>query len=80
MNNVRLHLDADCLDDSIMPAVDWSVDGGLSSEEVIGLARPAVESGLVSGMDVTIYNPSLDGEDRAAGRLLLDVVQSILGC
>ena len=29
-------------------------------------------------MDVTIYNPSLDPSDLAAGRVLLDVIEKIL--
>jgi len=61
-----------------MPAVDWRLDGGLTPSEVVGLARPLVSSGLIAGMDVTIYNPSLDTDDHAAGRVLLDVVDAIL--
>ncbi len=77
LSAVWLHLDADCLDDSLMPAVDWRVEGGLAPDEVVGLARPLVDSGLISGMDVTIYNPSLDTSDFAAGRVLLAVLESI---
>jgi arginase len=76
---VWLHLDADCLHDELMPAVDWRVDGGLSAAEVVSLARPLVRQGLIAGMDVTIYNPSLDTSDLAAGRVLLGVVAEILG-
>jgi arginase len=78
VDRVWLHLDADCLDDELMPAVDWRVPGGLTSDEVVSLARPLVSSGLIAGMDVTIYNPALDTEELAAGRVLLDVVASIL--
>ena len=78
IDRVWLHLDADCIDDELMPAVDWRLDGGLSPSEVAGLARPLVSSGLVAGMDVTIYNPSLDSDDHAAGRVLLGVVEAIL--
>jgi hypothetical protein len=78
VDRVWLHLDADCLDDELMPAVDWRLDGGLTPSEVVGLAGPLVCSGLIAGMDVTIYNPSLDTADRAAGRVLLEVVDSIL--
>src|SRR5207245_9868461 len=73
VDRVWLHLDADCLDDVLMPAVDWRLDGGLTPSEVVGLARPLVSGGLVAGMDVTIYNPSLDTDDQAAGPVLLDV-------
>jgi arginase len=78
VDRVWLHLDADCLDDAVMPAVDWRVPGGLTPGEVVGLARPLVSSGLIAGMDVTIYNPALDTQELAAGRVLLDVVASIL--
>jgi arginase len=78
VEEVWLHLDADCLDDELMPAVDWRLEGGLTPSEVVGLARPLMSSGLIAGMDVTIYNPCLDTEGLAAGRVLVDVVQSIL--
>ena len=41
-------------------------------------ARPLVHSGLIAGIDVTIYNPSLDTDDYAAGRMLRNVVEAIL--
>jgi arginase len=78
VDRVWLHLDADCLDDELMPAVDWRLDGGLTPSEVVGLARPLVSDGLIAGIDVTIYNPALDTDDHAAGRVLLDVVAAIL--
>ena len=78
LDRVWLHLDADCLDDALMPAVDWRVPGGLTPDEVVGLARPLVSSGLIAGIDVTIYNPALDTKDLAAGRVLLDVIAAIL--
>jgi arginase len=78
LDGVWLHLDADCLDDALMPAVDWRIEGGLDPSEVVALARPLVQSGLIDGMDVTIYNPSLDTTDFTAGRVLLDVIEQIL--
>lgn len=78
VDRVWLHLDADCLDDEVMPAVDWRLEGGLTPSEVVGLARPLVTSGLIVGMDVTIYNPELDTDEFAAGKVLLDVVDAIL--
>jgi arginase len=78
VDGVWLHIDADCLDDSLMPAVDWRAGGGLSTSELAGLCRSLLESGLVAGMDVTIYNPSLDTDDLAAGRVLVAVIEAIL--
>lgn len=78
LDRVWLHLDADCLDDALMPAVDWRIRDGLAPTEVVALARPLLQSGLIAGMDVTIYNPSLDSEGFPAGRALLDVITQIL--
>jgi arginase len=73
-----LHLDADCLDDALMPAVDWRVAGGMTPNEVAGLIRPLIEAELLAGMDVTIYNPALDTSDLAAGRVLVEVLGAVL--
>jgi hypothetical protein len=32
-----------------MPAVNWRLDGGLTPSEVIGLARPLMNCGLIAG-------------------------------
>jgi arginase len=78
VDRVWLHLDADCLDDALMPAVDWRLAGGMTPNEVTGLIRPLIEVELLAGMDVTIYNPALDTSDLAAGRVLLEVLGAIL--
>ena len=68
-----IHLDADCLDDSIMPAVDYRLAGGLSSDEVAPILQSAIARGRVAGLEVTIYNPALDA-DGSAGRDLTDML------
>ena len=73
-----IHLDADCLDDAIMPAVDFRVPGGLSWEELGAALRIILASGKAVGLEVTIYNPRLD-EDGDAGRGLADVLAAALG-
>jgi arginase len=55
-----VHVDADVLDDEIMPAVDYRTPGGLSWEELSTALRIAMESRRVVGLEVTIYNPKLD--------------------
>ena len=75
---VWLHIDADCLDDAVIPAVDWRAEGGMTPKELVGLARLVLESRQVAGMDITIYNPSLDTNGFEAGRLLLGVIEEIL--
>lgn len=73
-----IHLDADCLDDAVMPAVDYRLPGGLSVQELIAVLRAALASGRAVGMEVTIYNPALDTDGRA-GRLLADAIAQGLG-
>jgi arginase len=73
-----IHLDSDCLDDAIMPAVDFRVPGGLSWDELGAALRIALASGKAVGIEVTIYNPRLD-EDGSAGRGLADVLAAALG-
>ena len=73
-----IHLDADCLDDAIMPAVDFRVPGGLSWDELAAVLRIILASGKAVGIEVTIYNPYLD-EDGSAGRGLADILATALG-
>lgn len=73
-----IHLDADCLDDAIMPAVDFRVPGGLSWNELGAALSIILASGKAVGLEVAIYNPRLD-EDGSAGRGLVDVLAAALG-
>ncbi|MGF6348929.1 arginase family protein [Variovorax sp. W2I14] len=73
-----IHLDADCLDDALMPAVDFRVPDGLSWDELGTALRIALASGKAVGLEITIYNPRLD-EDGEAGRGLADVLVAALG-
>lgn len=63
-----VHLDADVLDDAVMPAVDYRMPGGLSLEELSGLLRVLLGTGRAVGMSATIFNPALDGDGRIAHR------------
>ena len=55
-----VHLDADVLDDGLMPAVDSRQPGGLGHAELVELMGQLLRSGLAVGMDVTIFDPELD--------------------
>jgi arginase len=68
-----IHLDTDILDDAVNPAVDYRLADGLTVPELGKLLRTLLASGNVVGMDVTIYNPSLDEADRAA-RAIVDTL------
>jgi arginase len=68
-----VHVDADVLDDSIMPAVDYRMPDGLSWDELRTVLRTALDSGKAVGLEVTIYNPAMD-ESGSAGRGLADTI------
>jgi arginase len=72
-----MHVDADVLDDAIMPAVDYRLPQGLSWEELTTVMRIAFESHRVVGLEVTIYNPKLD-PDGAGARGLVSVIGDAL--
>lgn len=68
-----VHLDADVLDDAVMPAVDYRQYGGLSPDELSAFLIAAMASGRIAGIEVTIYNPALDPKGTA-GATLTDVL------
>jgi arginase len=72
-----IHVDADVLDDAIMPAVDYRLPGGLAWKELTAALRTAIESGRAAGLEVTIYNPTLDA-DGAGARGLVDAICTAL--
>ncbi|MER5471870.1 arginase family protein [Streptomyces sp. NPDC002685] len=68
-----VHLDADVLDPTVMPAVDSPDPDGLLPDELLALLGPLVRSPHCVGLNVTIYDPDLD-PDGTAGALLADLV------
>ncbi|MGI5358319.1 arginase family protein [Streptomyces sp. CA-252508] len=72
-----VHLDADVLDPSVMPAVDSPDPEGLLPDEAGPLLRTLVRSERCVGLNVTIYDPDLD-PDGTAGALLTDLVVDAL--
>jgi len=61
-----IHLDADVLDDAVMPAVDYRMPGGLSWTELVTTLQVAIASGRAIGLNVTIFNPELDVDGSIA--------------
>lgn len=56
-----IHLDADVLNDAIMPAVDYRMPDGLSFTELIEVLQLLLmTSPKAIGMNITIFNPKLD--------------------
>lgn len=68
-----VHLDADVLDDAVMPAVDYRMPDGLSWDELIAVLRASVATSRAVGIDITIFNPKLDG-DGAIARGFVDAL------
>ncbi|MGA5168727.1 MULTISPECIES: arginase family protein [Streptomyces] len=77
LNGFWVHLDADVLDPSVMPAVDSPDPEGLLPHEAGPLLRTLVRSERCVGLNVTIYDPDLD-PDGTAGALLADLVVDAL--
>jgi arginase len=53
-----VHLDADSLHDSIMPAVDYRLTDGLTWDEMASILGLAIGHDGAVGMEITIYNPA----------------------
>jgi arginase len=72
-----IHLDADVLDDEVMPAVDSPQPGGLSRDELIEMLKVLLASGLAAGMEVTIFDPDLDPAGKVASAFADDLVAAL---
>lgn len=72
-----IHVDADSLNDTIMPAVHYRLCDGFTWDELSVLLRAALSTGRAVGMELTIYNPLLD-MDGSAGRGLTNTVDAAL--
>ena len=68
-----IHLDTDVIDDMVNPAVDYRLPGGLGVQELGEVLRGLITSDKAVGMDVTIYNPTLDRNGDAA-RAIVEVL------
>jgi arginase len=71
-----IHIDADVLDDGIMPAVDYRLPGGLSWDELTTVLRLAFRSGRAVGLELTVYNPVLDQDGSGARGLANAIAQA----
>jgi arginase len=64
-----IHLDADVIDPSEVPAVDSPEPNGLFLEELAQLLTPLVRHPRALGLELTIYDPQLDPDRTSAARL-----------
>ena len=73
-----IHLDVDVLDNAIMPAVDYRLDGGgLSFSDLSELLKVILGSGCAVGMDITIFNPLLDVDGSITRRFVSSIVAGL---
>ncbi len=72
-----IHLDADVLDDAVMPAVDYRLPGGLSWDELSATLRALMNTGQVVGVNVGIFNPTLDPDGSIARALVSCLVSGL---
>ena len=78
VEGIWIHLDADVLDDRIMPAVDYRLPGGLSWQELSATLRAVMETGKAVGMNVGIFNPTLDPDGTIARRLVDCLMEGLM--
>ncbi len=65
-----IHLDADTLDSTLMPAVDTPTPGGLSFLELSSLLSPLLHTDLAVGLEITVFDPDLDPDGSLAQQLV----------
>jgi arginase len=64
-----VHLDVDVLNDQIMPCVDSRQEDGLSYEELHQVLYPLIRSPYFCGINITIFDPTVDKEGFYAKQL-----------
>lgn len=72
-----IHIDADVLDDRIMPAVDARQPDGLTYEEFIAALKIMLASGQVVGMHVGILDPEMDKDGSVVKNFTDAIVKSL---
>ena len=72
-----IHLDADVLNDQIMPAVDYRMPGGLFWDELVMMLRRSLRTGRAVGINVTIFNPKLDPDGAIARKFTQMLVSGL---
>jgi len=65
-----IHFDVDVLNPELMPAVDSPIPGGLDFQQAASLLAPLVRHPVALGLQITIYDPTIDPDGHGAGRLV----------
>jgi arginase len=77
LEGVWIHLDADVLNDNIMPAVDYRLPDGLQWEELSAVLRVLMASGQAIGINIGIFNPRLDADGSIARELVSSLIAGL---
>lgn len=72
-----IHLDADILDNQVMPSVDSPQPGGLTYSELRAVLLPLLSAPGCKGIDLTILDPTLD-EDSVVSEAFVEHLSGIL--
>jgi arginase len=72
-----IHLDADVINPTVMPAVDSPTTGGPTIKELVDLFTPLVRHPRALGLELTIYDPGLD-PDRSCAKRLVSLLENVL--
>jgi arginase len=67
--NLWVHLDADVLDENVMPAVTYPQPGGLDWDELLALTLPLLSSPRLIGFSFADFTPNRDTDGTHMGRL-----------
>lgn len=73
-----VHIDLDVLDESVFPATDAFVAGGLDWDELTDLVRPLLASDSCLGLNLVCFNPEKD-PDGESGRRIVELLGATLG-
>jgi arginase len=74
---IWLHLDADVLNDDIMPAVDYRLADGLQWDELSAVLKVLMASGQAVGLNIGIFNPRLDADGSIARSLVSSLIAGL---
>ena len=76
LNGFWIHVDADVLDDRLMPAVDSRQPDGLSYEEFVEALKILLASEKAVGMHIGIFDPDMDAGGNIAKDFTAAIVES----
>jgi arginase len=77
LRRVWMHVDLDVLDEKVLPAVDSPGQPGLSFAQLSALLCRLLGSGLVLGLNVSIYDPDRDPDVRYAAGIVDCIVAGL---